>query len=92
MSPPKYILWYSLEAPYQGASNEYPQDIFLWRRKKNIYLDTFLSGTMEDFKRHYVVGLVTMSNYHGSHYHGSHYHDASLHPYCVVGHPVMFVC
>ena len=27
---------YSLEAPRWGASNEYPQQIFLWRNKKNI--------------------------------------------------------
>ena len=27
---------YSLEAPQQGASNEYPQHMFLWRNKKNI--------------------------------------------------------
>ena len=30
------MLWYSLEAPRQGTSNEYPQHIFLWRSKKNI--------------------------------------------------------
>ena len=27
---------YSLEAPCRGASNEYPQHMFLWRKKKNI--------------------------------------------------------
>ena len=27
---------YSLEAPCRGASNEYPQHMFLWRNKKNI--------------------------------------------------------
>ena len=27
---------YSLEAPYRGASNEYPQHMFLWRNKKDI--------------------------------------------------------
>ena len=26
---------YSLEAPHRGASNEYPQHMFLWRNKKN---------------------------------------------------------
>ena len=26
----------SLEAPQRGASNEYPQHMFLWRNKKNI--------------------------------------------------------
>ena len=25
---------YSLQAPWQGASNEYPQHVFLWRNKK----------------------------------------------------------
>ena len=29
---------YSLEVPRRGASNEYPQNMFLWRNKKNIYL------------------------------------------------------
>ena len=29
---------YSLEAPRQGASNEYPQHMFSWRKKKeNIF-------------------------------------------------------
>ena len=27
---------YSLEAPWRGTSNEYPQHMFLWRNKKNI--------------------------------------------------------
>ena len=27
---------YSLEVPPRGASNEYPQHMFLWRNKKNI--------------------------------------------------------
>ena len=31
------MLWYSLEAPHQGASNEYPQHTLSWRNKKNIY-------------------------------------------------------
>ena len=30
------MLWYSLEAPCRGASNEYPQHMFSWRNKKNI--------------------------------------------------------
>ena len=34
--PWKLMLWYSLEAPRWGASNEYPQYMFLWRNKKNI--------------------------------------------------------
>ena len=28
---------YSLEAPHQGASNEYPQHMFSWRNKKSIF-------------------------------------------------------
>ena len=28
--------WCSLEAPQWGASNEYPQHMFLWRNKKNL--------------------------------------------------------
>ena len=36
ISPQKHMLWYSLEAPCRGASNEYPQHMFLWRNKKNI--------------------------------------------------------
>ena len=31
------MLWYSLEAPRRGASNEYPQHMFSLRNKKNIY-------------------------------------------------------
>ena len=34
------MLWYSLEALHWGASNEYPQQMFLWKIKKNICLDT----------------------------------------------------
>ena len=30
------MLWYSLEASRRGASNEYPQHIFLLRSKKDI--------------------------------------------------------
>ena len=30
------MLWYSLEAPHQGTSNEYPQYMFSRRNKKNI--------------------------------------------------------
>ena len=31
---------YSLEAPWHGASDEYPQHMFSWRNKKKNYLDT----------------------------------------------------
>ena len=30
------MLWYSLEVPHRGTSNEYPQLKFSWRNKKNI--------------------------------------------------------
>ena len=36
ISPRKQYCGYSLEAPRRGASNEYPQHMFSWR-KKNIY-------------------------------------------------------
>ena len=29
-----FMLWYSLEAPRRGDSNEYPQRMFLWSYKK----------------------------------------------------------
>ena len=39
--------WYSLEAPLQGTSNEYPQRAFSWGNKKNIFLIPLLSCAME---------------------------------------------
>ena len=36
ISPQKHMLWYSLEVPRWGASNEYPQHMFSRRNKKNI--------------------------------------------------------
>ena len=32
----KLMLWYSLEAPQQGASYEYPQHMFVLRNKKKV--------------------------------------------------------
>ena len=32
----KCMLWYSLEAPRRGTSNEYPQHMFSLRNKKDI--------------------------------------------------------
>ena len=32
------MLCFSLEAPWQDISNEYPQHMFSWRNKKNIFL------------------------------------------------------
>ena len=36
ISQQKHMLWYSLEAPRRGASNEYPQHLFSSINKKNI--------------------------------------------------------
>ena len=41
-----FICRYSLQAPHQGTSNEYPH-MFSWRKKKNIKL--ILSGAMKLF-------------------------------------------
>ena len=38
ISPCNICCVYPLEVPQQGASNEYPQHMFSWRNKKNIYL------------------------------------------------------
>ena len=46
ISPQKNMLWYSLEVPHQGDSNEYPQYMFLWRNKKNIMQMPFLPEAM----------------------------------------------
>ena len=43
-------LWYSLEVPQQGASNEYSQHGFFksfwWRSKKNVYKISLLSRAL----------------------------------------------
>ena len=36
MSAQNVVCGYSLEPPWQGGSNEYPQSMFLSRNKKNI--------------------------------------------------------
>ena len=38
ISPEKHILWYSLEVPRRGASNEYPKHTFLVEKKENTRL------------------------------------------------------
>ena len=43
------MLWCSLEAPHQGASNEYPQHMFSWRNKKICTGYPPLSGPMDIF-------------------------------------------
>ena len=45
ISPWKHMLLYTLEAPHQGASNEYPQRMFLWRNKKKYYLAILIAHT-----------------------------------------------
>ena len=37
----KHMLWYSLEVPHWGTSNEYPQHMFSWRNKKNVFFFVF---------------------------------------------------
>ena len=40
------MLWYSLEAPRRGASNEYPQHMFSSRNKKDISIYRMKKGTL----------------------------------------------
>ena len=48
--------WYSLEAPQQGASNEYPQHMFSWiNKKKNQYILYFLDEKKKKNKRTMMV-------------------------------------
>ena len=49
---------YSLEAPWQGASNEYPQYMFLWKKKHN--LNNFLLKIEK--KRHLIRSYAAESN------------------------------
>ena len=42
ISPWKHMLWFLLEAPHRGISNEYSQHMFSWRTEKNIYQIPFL--------------------------------------------------
>ena len=48
ISAQKYMLWYSLEAPRRGASNEYQQHIFSCRNKKNMYSGTWMIQNPRD--------------------------------------------
>ena len=47
LSPQKRMLWYSLEVPHRGASNEYPQHMLLWRNKKKKNWTPLLSIVLE---------------------------------------------
>ena len=40
ISPREHMLWFSLEAPWQGAHNKYTQHMFSWTNKKKICGDT----------------------------------------------------
>ena len=50
----KYIYcWYPLEAPLRGASNEYPQHMFLWRSKiSQNYQQMLLRGASNEYPQH----------------------------------------
>ena len=45
ISPWKHMLWYSLEVPCWGTSNEYTQHMFSWRNKKRYSLEVPRWGT-----------------------------------------------
>ena len=49
---------YSLEAPRRGASNEYPQHMFLRRNKKNIMWIPLLSVDMDKVSQYLKVNMV----------------------------------
>ena len=49
---------YSLEAPYQGVSNEYPQHTFLWRNKKSIRSKKMSSGALMHFEMKHLSHAV----------------------------------
>ena len=40
----KHMLWYSLEGPHWGTSNEYPQHMVSWKIKKKYFPDTLFSS------------------------------------------------
>ena len=53
------MLLYSLEAPHRGASNEYPQHMFLWRSKKNIMqIPPVICSYVEKKKKKKHLGLA----------------------------------
>ena len=51
----KNMLWYSLEAPRRGASNDYSQHIFLCRNKKNIMRIPVRFGAVANTKKKHLV-------------------------------------
>ena len=46
ISPQKHMLWYSLEVPHRGTSNEYPQHMFHGELRKILCGNPLLSGAM----------------------------------------------
>ena len=63
---------YSLEVPHWGTSNEYPQYMFLWRNKRNIYLihTLFWSEDLcsQTFDRHLYMQLISWNNFFNINY------------------------
>ena len=55
ISAQKHRLWYSLEPPRRGGSNEYPQSIFLSRNMKNIRV--FLSENFQFIEMKFSIYL-----------------------------------
>ena len=53
---------YSLEAPWRGASNEYPQHMFSWRNKKNIMWIPPLICSYGSSCMYILLGLKTVSH------------------------------
>ena len=54
------MLWYSLEAPRRGASNEYPQHKFWWRNKKDLSIfrmKNALSVAMDQLEWNLLVAI-----------------------------------
>ena len=47
------MLWYSLEVPHRGTSNEYPQHMFLWKYKKNMLIP-LLSGYLSFLRKIFI--------------------------------------
>ena len=60
-----HMLWYSLEAPQWGASNEYPQHMFSLKNKKNIYLKIWilsLARSMNYFSEDKLIKISCLSS------------------------------
>ena len=60
ISPRKHMLWYSLEAPWQGTSNEYLQYMFSSINKKNIYLGPVVQSVVSLTSSLRVISLTVL--------------------------------